>query len=127
MISIDPYSRSPIYEQVVKRICELIMVGELKKDDKLPSVRSLARDLGVNPNTVQKAYAELERGNMIYTVSGKGNFVGERDAVAGRICGELLNTVREAIVAAYNHAIPMAEIMRLVEKVYQSGGEEQTV
>lgn len=84
MIRIDPYSRSPIYEQVIHRISELIMVGDLKNGDKLPSVRTLAKDLGVNPNTVQKAYAELERRRIIYTVSGKGNFVGSATSSPAR-------------------------------------------
>ena len=124
MIRIDPYRRSPIYEQVIHRISELIMVGDLKNGDKLPSVRTLARDLGVNPNTVQKAYAELERRRIIYTVSGKGNFVGERDVVSRQVSDRLLESLREAAVAARNNAIPYQTVATLVERVYdETDGE----
>lgn len=124
LIRIDPYSRSPIYEQVIHRISELIMVGDLKNGDKLPSVRTLARDLGVNPNTVQKAYAELERRRIIYTVSGKGNFVGERDVVSRQVSDRLLEDLREAARAARNNAIPYQTVATLVERVYdETDGE----
>lgn len=119
MISIDPYNRTPIYEQVQNEISELIMLGDLKNGDKLPSVRSLARELGVNPNTVQKAYAELERRQIIYTVSGKGNFVGEQEKVSQRVSEALLDNVRSAAQAAKNNAIPQKAVLDVVVQVYQ--------
>ncbi len=123
MITIDPYSRAPIYEQVFRRISELIMMGDLKNGDKLPSVRTLARDLGVNPNTVQKAYAELERSKIIYTVSGRGNFVGEEEVVSRQVSGRLLGNLREAAAAAYKNRIPFAEVSRAVREAYGLDGE----
>ena len=75
MFSIDSRSRMAIYEQLVQNIIGLIARGVLQPDDQLPSVRNLARDLGINPNTVQKAYQELERQGIIYTVPGRGSFV----------------------------------------------------
>ena len=75
MIKLDMQSRKPIYEQLKEQILKLSMLGILSADEKLPSVRSLARDVGINPNTVQKAYQELERDGIIYTVGGKGSFI----------------------------------------------------
>ena len=127
LITIDPYSRAPIYEQVIRRISELIMVGDLKNGDKLPSVRTLARDLGVNPNTIQKAYAELERSRIIFTVSGKGNFVGEQEVVSKQVGDRILEDVRQAVQAARNNAIPQKTVANLVEQVYAEGGGEDSV
>lgn len=75
MINIDFRDRRPIYEQLVDAIKEQIMRGVLAQDEQLPSVRVLAAELGINPNTIQKAYSELERQGVTYTVSGKGCFV----------------------------------------------------
>ena len=61
MIILDYRDRRPIYEQIMERFQELMMSGGLKQDEKLPSVRSLAMELSINPNTIQRAYAELER------------------------------------------------------------------
>lgn len=119
MIVIDPYSRAPIYEQIISRITELIMMGELKNGDKLPSVRVLARDLGVNPNTIQKAYAELERSRIIYTVSGKGNFVGEQEVVSKQVCARLIEELRAALTAARRGRIAQAAVLQLVGEVYR--------
>ena len=75
LISIDVRDRKLIYEQLVDNIKQLILQGDLKKDDVLPSVRSLARELGINPNTIQKAYGELERQGIIMTYVGRGSVV----------------------------------------------------
>ena len=75
VIVIDYSDKRPIYEQVVERFRTLILNGVLEGDEQLPSVRSLAVDLSINPNTIQRAYGELERSGFIYSVKGKGNFV----------------------------------------------------
>ncbi|QGT99945.1 Transcriptional regulator, GntR family [Candidatus Syntrophocurvum alkaliphilum] len=77
MFELDLRSRLPIYEQLVEKIKDLIINNVLKPDEKLPTVRELASELTVNPNTVQKAYRELEHLGFIYSVPGKGNFVRE--------------------------------------------------
>ena len=89
MIAIDYKDTRPIYEQVVEKFKLLILKGVISTDEKIPSVRSLAVDLSINPNTIQRAYAELERQGYIYTVKGKGNFVSET--------GKLLVIYREEI------------------------------
>lgn len=75
MILIDYTDRRPIYEQAAEKIAELIMKGALPAQSQLPSVRSLAMELSINPNTIQRAYQELERKGYIYSVPGKGSFV----------------------------------------------------
>ena len=75
IIAIDLRNPKPIYEQIKDNIKQLIITGALKQDEKLPSVRELAQITSINPNTIQKAYRDLESEGFIYTVSGRGNFV----------------------------------------------------
>lgn len=75
MLTIDVKSRKPIYEQIIDNIKELIIQGVYSRDMQLPSVRQLAGDLAINPNTIQKAYSELERQGIIYSLKSKGSFV----------------------------------------------------
>ncbi|MCP8966946.1 GntR family transcriptional regulator [Ectobacillus sp. SYSU M60031] len=75
MIQLNPKSHAPIWEQIVAGMKELVLVEALAPGDKLPSVRELASSLLVNPNTVSKAYQELERQGVIETLRGKGTFV----------------------------------------------------
>ena len=75
MVLIDYKDTRPIYEQIVERFKTLILKGVMQPDEQMPSVRSLALELSINPNTIQKAYAELERQGFIYTVKGRGSFV----------------------------------------------------
>ena len=83
LITIDYRDRKLIYEQLVDNVKELILRGDLKRDDFLPSVRSLAKELGINPNTIQKAYQELERQGIIASLSGRGSIVVfDKDAMA---------------------------------------------
>ncbi len=77
MFQIDLKSRKPIYEQVVDGFKLLIVSNILKPDDKVPSVREMAKALTVNPNTVQKAYRELENQGYIYTTMGLGSFISQ--------------------------------------------------
>lgn len=75
MILLDYRDKRPIYEQVVEKLEKLIMGGALEPDSRMPSVRSMGMDLSVNPNTVQRAYNQLEQEGYLYTVSGRGSFV----------------------------------------------------
>lgn len=77
MILIDYKDRRPIYEQVVEKFQQMILRGALQSGESMPSVRSLAMELSLNPNTIQRAYQELERNGYIYTVKGKGSFVSD--------------------------------------------------
>ena len=81
MFELDLRSRKSIYEQIMDNLKELIMTGKLPFGEKLPSVRELSKQISVNPNTVQKAYRELERQGYIYTQSGMGTFVAEKSGI----------------------------------------------
>lgn len=82
MITVDYKDRTPIYMQIIKNVEKLIALGVLKKDEKLPSVRNLATELSINPNTIQKAYSQLEAKGSIYIVKGVGNFVSQSNKEA---------------------------------------------
>lgn len=75
MLQIDRYSRTPIYEQVVSQIEEMILKGIFNPGDILPSVRNLSQELNVNPNTLQKAYGELEHRGLCASAPGSGRFI----------------------------------------------------
>lgn len=99
-ITVDPRSRKPIYEQLVTEVKRLIYSGDMKADEALPSVRALAGELGINPNTIQRAYASLESEGVIYSLPARGSFVsGNTDGVIASRRAELMDrlsrTVRE--------------------------------
>lgn len=77
MILLDYRDRRPLYEQVIDKIKELILQEVLPPGEKLPSVRNLASELAINPNTIQRAYVELERQGYIFSIKGKGSFAAE--------------------------------------------------
>ncbi|MBQ9991662.1 MAG: GntR family transcriptional regulator [Lachnospiraceae bacterium] len=106
MIVLDLKDARPLYEQIVERFKHLILCGALPEDDKLPSVRNLAMELSINPNTIQKAYAELERQGFIYTVKGRGNFVSSsqslREARKEEIRQQLKSLIREGEMIGFS-------------------------
>lgn len=79
MIQLDLKDSKPLYEQIKDKVKELIISGAVKPDEKIPSVRELAQTLTINPNTIQKAYKDLEAEGCIYSVKGKGNFIAPLD------------------------------------------------
>ena len=98
LIMIDYRDRKLIYEQLIDNIKNLILRGDLRKDDFLPSVRSLAKELGINPNTIQKAYNELERQGIIASLPGRGSIIISEPkdiACAGK---EVLSTELTALI-----------------------------
>ena len=101
VIQVDYRDRRPIYEQLVGNIRELILRGVLLPDEKLPSVRCLAAELAINPNTIQKAYAELERIGMIYSSPGRGSFVSGESSILRR---ESFRLAQESLAAAMHEA-----------------------
>lgn len=78
MLIIDSRSSTPIYEQIIIGVKELILKGIVKPGEKLPSIRELSTILTINPNTVSKAYGELESDNIVETIKGKGTFVSDK-------------------------------------------------
>ncbi len=97
MILLDYKDRRPIYEQVVSKLEELMLLGAMKENEPLPSVRSLAMELSINPNTIQRAYVELERQGYIYTVKGKGSFVADNTVMKEKRKKEVLLQVSDMI------------------------------
>ncbi|SFM02115.1 GntR family transcriptional regulator [Gracilibacillus orientalis] len=102
MFELDLRSRKPIYEQLVDRLKQLIINNVLEKDEKLPSVRVLAQQLSINPNTIQKAYRELEIQGYIYSVKGKGSFVNhimmaDSSAEIKKVKEQLKKNISEAL------------------------------
>ena len=128
MIILDYKDRRPIYEQVIEKMEELMRLGVLGENEPLPSVRNLAMDLSINPNTIQRAYTELERQGYIYTVKGKGSFVAENSVMKENKKKELLIQVSEVIDEAIRLGISDEEIKKMLEIQYRAakrmGGEE---
>ena len=118
MFSIDLTSRTPIYEQIYNKIIELIISGTLVENSQLPSVRSLAKDAGVNPNTVAKAYQELERNGIIYSLQGRGSFIAKPDSniFQSSVLEAFDNSVNEAFKRGVSPEQLKSRIDRLKEK-----------
>jgi GntR family transcriptional regulator len=123
MFELDTRSRKPIYEQLVDKLKELIINEVLKPDEQLPSVRTLAQQITVNPNTIQKAYRELENQGFIYSQKGKGSFVNpsshsrDSEKVVG-VKAELERLILEALYLG----VTTEELILLVEKLDASKG-----
>ena len=116
MIQIDYKDNRPIYEQIVEKFKTLILKGILPTDSKMPSVRSLAMDLSINPNTIQKAYAQLEREGFLYTVKGRGNFVAEKEDLVMEKQNELLEKFRILVHEAKELGINSEQLIVLCKE-----------
>ena len=119
MFSIDPRSRTPIYEQLKQNIINQVAGGILSADDQLPSVRTLARDLGVNPNTVQKAYQELEANGFIYQAAGRGSFVAPREDLLLSLSTKYLSQLRQLLTDAAKASVAFDDVIALVNEIYR--------
>lgn len=112
----------PVYEQLTEKIKELIVHNVLKSDEQLPSVRELALGLTVNPNTIQKAYRELERQGYIYSIPGKGSFVTPKEKIDNsRRREELMEQLKKVIAELLYLGVPVEEIRETVEKTRKGG------
>ena len=101
MLHIDFRDARPIYEQVADGIEDLSIHGALAADEQLPSVRQLAVELSINPNTIQRAYAELESRGVIYSVKGRGNFIaGDSAGLRERRLQEIAKQIAALVQAA---------------------------
>lgn len=123
MFELDVRSRKPIYEQLVERLKELIITEILKTDEQLPSVRTLAQQLTINPNTIQKAYRELEIQGYIYSIKGKGSFVSpasfEQNAEkVVKVKRDLVKLLSEAMYLG----VAVEELYELIKEVEASVG-----
>lgn len=124
MIILDYKDRRPLYEQIVDKFSDMILKGVLKPEDKMPSVRSLAMELSINPNTIQRAYTELEHRGFLYSVKGRGNFVSDSDVLKEERKQEIKSRLTEQLKEACVHGISRDEVERMIQSVYGKGGKE---
>lgn len=122
MITIDYQNRAPIYEQIVDRFQTLILKGVLPPGSQMPSVRSLAIELSINPNTIQKAYTALEQQGYIYPVKGRGNFVTENDNLLEQKKENFLEKMRGVFKEGIELGITKEECERVLENCWKGGG-----
>lgn len=118
MININYRDRRPIFEQVKDGFRNLIISGVLKEGERMPSVRDLASSLAINPNTIQRAYRELESEGYICSVPGKGSFVSQRDEAAERRRAELLSKMAETVRELRHTGLKEEELISLIRKEY---------
>ena len=119
MIIIDYNDKRPIYEQVADKMQNLIVNGVLEPDSKLPSVRSLAVELSINPNTIQRAYSELERSGFIYSVKGRGNFVRADENLKEKQQEKTLGDLKKQLTICRDQSIPREKVMKCVTEIYE--------
>lgn len=118
MIHVDYKDRRPIYEQVIERLQDMMARGVMEEGEQLPSVRSLATDLAINPNTIQRAYAELERQGYIYSVKGKGSFVAESRKIKELIGRELFEGLKATAAQAKELGIAKERLYQEIDAAY---------
>ena len=119
MIVLDYRDKRPLNEQVADKIMNLIAQGGLVPGERLPSVRNLAVDLSVNPNTVQRAYAALEEKGYITTITGRGNYVSEESQWKSNLKAEVLEELGAAAQKSKSSDIGLDEAIECVRKAYE--------
>lgn len=122
MIVLDYQDRRPLYEQVTEKFRTLIYQGVLPADSRIPSVRQLAMELSINPNTIQRAYMMLEQEGLIYPVKGKGNFVADTQKIQEESKENFRQEFLELVRKGNHTGFEEEELIALVQRVYK---EEQ--
>ena len=122
MIILDYQDRRPIYEQVTEKFRTLIYQGVLPADSRIPSVRQLAMELSINPNTIQRAYMMLEQEGLIYPVKGKGNFVADTQKIQEESKENFRQEFLELVRKGNHTGFEEEELIALVQRGYK---EEQ--
>ncbi|APA03841.1 MULTISPECIES: GntR family transcriptional regulator [Bacillus] len=119
MIQIDPRSSTPIYEQIIQQLKELCLKGIMKPGDKLPSVRELATIIIANPNTVSKAYKELERDGVIETLRGRGTYISEnakKTLVEGKMT-MIKEQLKQLIIDAHYAGVELEKLQEWIKEI----------
>lgn len=122
MIQLNYREAKPIYEQIKDGLRRLVISNSFLPNEKLPSVRGLASRLAINPNTIQKAYRELETEGYIYTVSGKGTYVAAREEVQETRNEELLEAFDEIVTELLYLSIDHTKLTERIEQLAEGGG-----
>lgn len=122
MFLLNPRSKQPLYEQLVEQLRRQIILGGMKAGAAMPSVRQLATELGINPNTIQKAYRRMEEEGMILSVPGKGSFVSDNLAeMLTKQREDQRNKARQILLSCREMGITKEEIVQMVEAIYEEG------
>ncbi len=119
MRTFDFRDSRPLYEQIISQILQQINSGILQEGDRLPSVREMASSLSINPNTIQRAYRELESSGRIVSLPGKGSFVCKKEPVDGNKKAELLDTFDKTAASLVDMGVPP---MELISRLTHLGG-----
>ena len=125
MFQIDFKSGVPIYTQIKNQVVRLAFEGELSPGEQLPSVRGVARELGINPNTVAKAYQELEAEGIIYSVGGKGSFLSEDCSGLAAAREPILDEFKLAAEKAKTSGAELFELRRILDRVFDPETEKE--
>ncbi|MDY3281135.1 GntR family transcriptional regulator [Dysosmobacter sp.] len=123
MISLNYRDSRPIYEQIRDELRKLVVSGAIAADEKLPSVRALAAQLAINPNTIQRAYNQLESEGYVYSVPGKGSFAAVMDDAVAARKKELLEQVGELLRELRSLGATAEELVAFTQAV--TGKEER--
>ncbi len=121
MFTINYQSREPIYEQLYNNVIRLIGIGVLSPHEKLPTVRAMAQQLGINPNTVSKSYQMLEQSGYIYSTVGKGSFVADNSSVLNSHREETKKNLSKALKQASDVGITKEEVNAMMNDIYLGG------
>lgn len=121
MIQLNYRDAKPIYEQIKEGIRKLVVSNALSANEKIPSVREMASKLAINPNTIQKAYRELESEGYIYTVAGKGTFVSEHKEVQDTRQNELLEAFDEVVSELLFLSVEKDGLEKRIENLAEGG------
>lgn len=121
MIQLNYRDSKPIYEQIKDGLRKLIISNSLSANEKLPSVRELASSLAINPNTIQKAYRDLESEGYVYSVAGKGTFVAEHQEVYDVRQHELLEEFDEIVEELYFLSVKKEELIERIDSLTVGG------
>lgn len=127
MITIDYTDKRPIYEQIIERVQSLVLCGVFEKDAILPSVRNLAIELSINPNTIQRAYSELERRGVIYTVKGKGNFVADSQALEKIKRNEYEQDEKKLVEKAKSNGIRLEKFLEELRNIWSQNEDPERI
>ena len=121
MFTINYQSPTPVYKQLYENVIRLVSFGALKPNDKLPPVRTLASELGINPNTVSKAYSMLENDGYIYSAVGRGSFISENfdNREAEKI--EVKKVIKNNLQTAFGFGVKRDEVLEILDEVYIGG------
>lgn len=121
MIVIDYQDRRPLYEQIVEKFQLLILKGVLEAGEQMPSVRRLAADLAINPNTIQRAYAMLEQQGYIYSVKGRGNFVSGKGSLLGEKRESYWKEFAQVLEKGRQIGIRKQDFIQKIEEYWKEG------